>query len=47
MIKEICYEFVLFSARFLLGGGKSDGFFDENKIYEKKSWLNWDVYSRH
>lgn len=40
MIKELCYEWVLFWTNFL-SCKKAYGFFDNKNIYKKTSWLNW------
>jgi len=42
MIKELCYEWVLVCANFL-GCQRRTGFFDKNKLYERKGWLDWEV----
>lgn len=44
-LKELCYEWVLFWATYL-SGHKTNGFYDNKRIYEKKSWLNWNVNKR-
>jgi hypothetical protein len=43
MIRELYYEYILFFAN-LLGGQKRQGFFDDNKIFIKTDWLEWEVY---
>jgi len=41
-IKELMYEWVLFWANFLNLKIKK-GFYDKNKVYERKNFLNWDI----
>jgi hypothetical protein len=45
MLKELGYEWCLFSLFWLFGDIRCRGFYDNNKVYEKKGWLNWKVQS--
>ena len=42
MIKELFYEWTLCCMCFISGESKR-GYITNNKIYEKRGWLDWDV----
>ncbi len=45
MIKELFYEFTLMNMKIFLGSNpKGRGWYDNKRLYEKKSFLNWKVH---
>lgn len=43
MIKELCYEWVLFCAYLFLVDRPIKGFYDSKRLYKKNSFLDWEI----